>query len=608
MKATVAVLSLLLIHLMLTLSLIPLGVALGGEPIAPWCYALHFCRAAATDQFFSEYQRCWGYNPYFMAGYPAGTVFDVNNHFIEVFVHLAGRCAIPLPTAFNLLIFLAILLAPAVTWLMARNFRLTPWQQVTAVALAMLLWLLDEQVNMTWRWGIIASGMAMYFLPFSLSCFYRYWQDRTMGWGIAFLASAVFTSLLHPLSFLFSYGSVAIFVLWHARQLDRRFWGMMFVFAGVVLLVNAFWIVPFFQHIHLKMNSGFHWIGDRHALVRDLVGLDNSGLRLFLYVVAGGCLLAWWGEGRKDLTRFFLTLALILTFFGYVSGEASFFRNMETYRNNLVLSFLLIIPASVFLTTALASLRTKPYRGSLAVIALTLPIGLWACGTTYEKYAHYLLGGSSLRPLGQEEMAVIQWLRSHDSSNGRVAVEDWRLGALVPWYTGAQVVGGPYGLIWLPHNFANFAGVPGDRTTGLRLFGRKFDAFSPTDLDTYLDAYNISVVVASTDDARGLFDRQTGVHAVAAHGPYTIYQRQSPGSFLLKGDGRVQADYGRLHVTDASEGELILKYHWTHTLVVEPYQELTPHFVLDDPVPFIRIAANHCRDFVIRDGSPDSRP
>jgi hypothetical protein len=58
-----------------------------------------------------------------------------------------------------------------------------------------------------------------------------------------------------------------------------------------------------------------------------------------------------------------------------------------------------------------------------------------------------------------------------------------------------------------------------------------------------------------------------------------------------------------LNVTDASSGELVLKYHWTASLVTDPPQELLPHRVLDDPVPFIKLSNNRYTNFVIRDGS-----
>jgi len=66
-------------------------VLTGGEPIAQIDYALHFSRAAAADQLFRVDGRTWGYDPHFMAGYPMGTVFDVNNKGVEVAVVVLHR-------------------------------------------------------------------------------------------------------------------------------------------------------------------------------------------------------------------------------------------------------------------------------------------------------------------------------------------------------------------------------------------------------------------------------------------------------------------------------------------------------------------------------------
>jgi hypothetical protein len=406
------------------------------------------------------------------------------------------------------------------------------------------------------------------------------------------------------MSFLFVFGTVGAYLLCRARGFDRWMWGGLFLFAGVVLLANWFWISPFLQHAHLKTKSGYHWIGDRYAVAGELFRFREFGLRLLLYCLGGAGLLVWWREGRKELVALFLALGGVLTFFGYVAGELAFFRDMETYRNNLVVSFLLIAPASAFVTTTLEGLRAAPHRRRLAFLALVLPLGLLTCHTGSQQLLRYLRG-NVLRPFGPDEMAVIQSLRDDPGPEGRVAVERWPLGCLVPWYTGKQVVGGPYPLVWLPHNFVNFAYLGlghGDLSPGARLFGRQLSSLSADDFQSYLAAYNVSQIVAWSDESKAFLARQEGLEPTGTHGPYVLYRRRLPSTFFVKGSGQVEAEYGRLRVTKASRGEIILKYHWSHSLVTEPAQELLPHTVLDDPVPFIRLPDNRFSQFIIRDG------
>jgi hypothetical protein len=596
-------------YFLFTLTLLPPRVLTSGQPIAVADYALHFIRTVAADEFWTNYRRSWGYNPFFMAGYPAGTVFDVNNHFIELFGFGLHRFGVPLPIAFNSLVFLALLLAPLLTWLSARNFGLTPWQQVIAAALAMALWLTDSQVSLSWRIGVIASGMAMYSLPFSLSCLYRFCTERSTLWALCFLVSGALVSLLHPLSFLFFYAPIGLYFLWRAKDFDWRFWTLLLAFASIILLVNWFWILPLVRDLPLKAWSGYHWIGNLKSLVADLLGARDSGLRFVIYLLAAGGFLIWWSEGHLELFRLLLGATLALSFFGYLSGQISAFQQLETYRNNLVASFLLIMPASVFVTSLPSRLQSLPSRRRWAIVGLGLLITLHIVGRNVLWFRPFLSGdfrSHSLRPLGPDEMGVVNWLQGHNENQGRVLVEYWPLADLLPWYTGFQVIGGPYPLVWMPHNFANFVS-PTDDEGGIRLFGRDLRQMSQPTLEQYLHTYNIGWIVGHTEGSKEVFDRATQLVVAANFGPYRIYQNSGSPSFFLNGNGNVRAEFGRLQVTGASPGKLVLKFHWASTLVTDPPQELRPETVLDDPVPFIEVPQNRFSDFVIRDTSSQHR-
>ena len=199
-------------------------------------------------------------------------------------------------------------------------------------------------------------------------------------------------------------------------------------------------------------------------------------------------------------------------------------------------------------------------------------------------------------------------MRANADRSRRVMIEHWPLGALVPWRTGLEVIGGPYPLVWLQHNFANFASMKGlGIPNGVRLFGRDLRAFDPEQLRSYLAAYNVGWVVAYTDESVSTFARAAWLRPVATVGRYRIYENADALTPFLTGTGSVRTEYGAIHVSNASRGELVLKYHWAPGLTSDPPQELVPHPVLDDPVPFIRLPANTFRDFVITDGGPRRR-
>jgi hypothetical protein len=170
-------------------NLVPPRVLFGSEPIAQVDYAMHFSRAVAADEFLTRFGRTWGYDPHFMAGYPMGTVFDVNTKFVQVAVSLLHWLGAPLHTAFNLVVFLAVALPAIMIAVAARNFRIGRLEQALAVGLALALYMLDPDMLKTWRIGVIGTGIAMYSVPVSLSCLYRVLEDRRLGWCAGFVLS-----------------------------------------------------------------------------------------------------------------------------------------------------------------------------------------------------------------------------------------------------------------------------------------------------------------------------------------------------------------------------------------------------------------------------------
>jgi hypothetical protein len=605
LKARIALLVVLGAHLAISLCVFPPRVVFGGQPIAYADYALHFSRAVTADAMLSHYGRQWGYNPFFLAGYPAGTVFDVNNHFIEVFVFLLHRLHVSPPTAFNLLAFLGFFLAPVWTWLSARNFGLSLWPQVCALAFSSALLVSDSQINITWRVGVLASEIAMCGLPFALSCLFRYHQDRSNFWFLAFLISGSVFSVVHPLSFIFLYAVVALYFLWRIRTLDARFIGGLGLFALAVLLANSFWIPGFLRHLPLKLESGQHFIGNLQALRFDVFAVHDSGLRLLVYLMGIGGLIGFWREGRKELVRLFLFTITVLTILGYLGGELRALRQLETYRLNFIVSFLLAVPAGAFVGTVVSYLRSLSFRQALAFTAMLLLLLLNLTGRNLDWFAPFIRGSFrhyARMPLSADDQAVIRWLKSNANPDHRILVEYWPMGALIPWYAGMQVIGGPYPLIWMPHNFANYADLKGAMEGDpVFLFGRDIRRFTPDQAKLFLNAYNVGWVVAYTDRSNALFGSSPSLKPVADIGSYRVYENTDVSTFFLKGTGNVEAEFGALIIRDASEGELVLKFHWTATLTSDPPQELQPQKILDDPVPFIRIPKNHFREFVLRD-------
>ena len=586
-------------------SLVPPRVIFGSEPIAQLDYALHFSRAVAADEFLTRFGRAWGYDPHFMAGYPMGTVFDVNTKSLQFVVSWLHRLGVPLHNAFNLVVFLAVSLPATMIWLAARNFRVPRLEQALAAGLALAVYVLDPDVLKTWRIGVIGSGVAMYSLPLSLSCLYRFLEGRGLGWYSGFILSGIAISLVHPLSFLLFYVPLGLYLAFRAGRTDRLLWLALALLGGVSLAVNAFWILPVIPNLRFKTFSGLHWAGNLAALRRDLFGLAPTGLRLLVVALGAVGLAVWWRSGRREAARVCLVPALVLTALGYLGGELPFLAEIQTYRGNFIVAFLLAIPAASAIIWGFGRLRALPLPVRLGWAALLLVLGIHLTGRNLIRlvpYARGNLGAYSLRTLDRDDKAVVAWLRANADPSRRVMMEYWILGALVPWRTGLEVIGGPYPLVWLQHNFTNFAELTGAGVPdAVRLFGRNLSEFDPDRLRSYLDTYNVGWVVAHTEESQSLFARAPWLRQVASVGRHRIYENTDAPTPFLKGTGSLQARYGAIRVTNASRGDVVLKYHWGPSIVSDPPQEIVPHSVLDDPVPFIRLPANRFTDFVITD-------
>ena len=76
---------------------------------------------------------------------------------------------------------------------------------------------------------------------------------------------------------------------------------------------------------------------------------------------------------------------------------------------------------------------------------------------------------------------------------------------------------------------------------------------------------------------------------MAEFGRQKLYRVEEPSGRLIRGDARVEGRMGSLKVDVATSGPIVLKYHWSPTLVAEPPQPVLPCTMGDDPVPFVHL-------------------
>src|SRR5262245_31486461 len=99
----------------------PLGGLFSNQPIIEQDWGLHFHHLKSMEAFWYQDRTFWGYNPFFMAGYPSNTIQDLS---IKLFEFAAlGLAPLGLTPVqwFKILAFLAMAVVPWRMFFAERN-------------------------------------------------------------------------------------------------------------------------------------------------------------------------------------------------------------------------------------------------------------------------------------------------------------------------------------------------------------------------------------------------------------------------------------------------------------------------------------------------------
>ena len=161
--------------------------------------------------------------------------------------------------------------------------------------------------------------------------------------------------------------------------------------------------------------------------------------------------------------------------------------------------------------------------------------------------------------------------------------------------TGRQFIGGPINLYNDRHHFAEFH-------SGM-IFKRNIQTFSDGELRNYLRLYNIGAIVAfHPASIRRLQAAGDLVTLEQRIGPVHLMKVRQPLSWFVKGEGKVDAGWNRLELSELAGDEVVLKYHWVLGLSASPPVKIEPVKILDDPIPFIKLVKPPAR-VILRVGS-----
>ncbi|WP_435010845.1 hypothetical protein P12x_002131 [Tundrisphaera lichenicola] len=612
------------------------------SPVIVVDHAIHEYHGSLGAGFLRESGTTWGFDPFFMAGYPETPVWDSSSNPSILFNLIGG------PKGYRgykvgLLASSILLLAAVAGGAWAAG--LGAWEIAVATGLAWFSFWTGFPISL-WRSGLFAFVSASAGVGLLLGLCVRF--DRKpgrAGWlALASVGAGLF--FVHVTAPILAIGGTLAFYLTVARRHGRRWHAAVIGSVVVTVLANAFWLVPLWRFRSIRTPAyGFMTSNSARFLLDFFLSPSIEGRTgLFLLILGFGGLLAWWFSGRRASAAAYggsIVALIVLTGFGSL-WEPS--RTLEPLRFRIAFGFLLAVPAGsalVGLTDALIRRAGGRGRGKLAAgLAWLAIVGGWG-------WADWLFFRASWLTMVQDRPLVVgftpemrrlaEWFRGNTDLSARILFED-QLRLLEPtdpesvhWTPllpsmlepdRRMFLGGLYQTAFIQHHrMAAF----GD----FQLGDRPIDEWSPPDLKAYSDRYNVGWVVCWSPLSRFWFDRfgpATRVATLPRHaspnrpvsnnehewtamtrraGPevarrymiegenrYAIYRIERPHSYFLKGKGRiVEASPNRIELADVEPdgGAVVLSLHWLETWVTDPPLKVGPEPESPDPVDFVRI-------------------
>ncbi|MBI4528277.1 MAG: hypothetical protein HY695_31165 [Deltaproteobacteria bacterium] len=593
----------------------PLAGLVSKESVIEQDWGLHFHHLQSMVGFWRQDGRLWGYNPFFMAGYPSNTIQDLSIKTFEVLSLPLTAFGLDSIQGFKLVVFIAAASVPWIMFFAARNFFREEAAGLISAALAGFLGTLywwNSLPREMFFYGMVSFPPACYFSLYALSLFYRIlWAERFSSSHVAWLAAAVAILPMHVLASIVLLPA-AIALLIARGELPRRS-NLLWIAVALVLsfLVNAPWLIPVFSHRGDDVSSAIvnqlplFTSLDPLTFLKDYLSPTSywsfrssvweRGLRLMLLVLGLMGAFRLMRAERKELgmmVAFALASLFVLTYFGSLIPVI---KGWQPLRFKLPYDLFLVLTASYLVAARATKSIFIPVLLICGATAFLINLGQTESKNTMRLRTRIL----------PEIKEIVDWIRNEAPKDGRVLFEEsgdetgfvyngMYLSAFIPHWTGHQMIGGPINLYNDRHHFAEFhSGI---------LFKRDISQFRDKELQDYFHTYNIAAVVTfhprSVQRLLSVPELVSPEHRV---GPVHLLKVKQRSSWLLKGEGNIQASLNVIRGSSIRGKEIILKYHWTDGLVSNPPLRIAPEKVLDDPIPFIKIV-NPPAEFTLRIG------
>ena len=589
------------------------------NPIIKQDWGLHFHHLKSLEAFWQKDKTFWGYNPYFMAGYPSNTIQDLSIKLFEFVALTLSFFALEPIQWFKLSVFLATSSIPWMLYLTARNlFEEEGIKNVASIAAALLgtIYWWNSLPREMFFYGMIGYSTAAYASLLGVSLFYRIAKQQT-SWGAVPIGWLLFVFAILPLhiqSLIIFLPAVIGLLSARPKLLQRNLLLWTIGAATVSLAVNMVWLAPAFDHRGDDVSAAIveqlslFVSADPFTFLKDYLtprGYSSfrtnaweKGLRLMLLVFGVMAILQLLRQ-QKEFGALLAAAVITLFFITYFGSFIPFMKGWQPLRFKVPYDLFLVIASSYFIARWLTidSLKRSSY---LAPSLFVCSIVAFLINLIHTESPGRMHLRTHMRP---EIAAIVEWIQKDTPENGRVLFEEsgdesgfvydgMYLSALIPHITGRQLIGGPINLYNDRHHFAEFhAG---------KLFKRDTHTLTDEEIRNYFRLYNIGAIVAFHPASLQKFQSLPGLIVLDKRiGPVHLMRVNQPLTWFIEGEGKVEASANRVQVLEAEGKEVTLKYHWTQGLAGSPALKIVPVQMYDDPIPFVKII-NPPREFTLK--------
>jgi len=556
-----------------------------------WCSQYYWAFAARS--LFQASGRIWGFDPFYMAGYPLDFIF---NSALPVQLSAIALPSLPLGTVIKLFYLATSFALPILLYFSLKNFELNPLPALAGAALGTSYYWLAEP-GLFAQWGMLSGAFLLYFFLYPLSLWHRWLQRREARTLIILFLALPLAFLIHKTAFVLLPIPMLLLLIPQLRRLRGADYLRLAGLGLAVLLANYWWWLPFFHLLPFKIEdptTTFFQNTDPLRFLKDLSPLQPFfGLALGRDLIFGFALA---GLVREKSLRPWLAPLAFFFLFTYFGSFLPLLRHLQPYRYVSAFYFLLLPAAAGGLRNLRSSFPLQLPSKKMLDFAFLLTLVILHFLPNFRLFYYVAPLRSTFEP---EVAALHHWLAENTDRSARILIEDnnlWqgkqrtyggaRYPGILPALLPRECIGGPLPNAFIRHHLVDFSDG--------RFLGRPIQEIPDDLLKQRLDLYNVKWVVTWSEPSRQRFQRLAPWAALLARfNGLCVFGLEREPDFFFRGRGRLQADFDRITLSglQPEEGKVVIKYHYLEGFRSEPPVKTFPVPVADDPVGFLGLEA-----------------